>query len=71
MANESVIRDRIGNRIGCIVNNGNQLIAKDRLGNNLGYYDVKKNITSDRHSNKICEGNGLAALIFQAAAVKS
>jgi len=67
MAQESVIRDRNGNRIGSIVDNGNQLVAKDKIGNTLGYFDSKKNITSDRNSNRVCEGNGLSALIMRAA----
>jgi hypothetical protein len=67
MAQESVIRDRNGNRIGSIVDNGHQLVARDKFGNNLGYYDPRKNVTSDRNSNRICEGNALSALIMQAA----
>ena len=67
MAQEKVIRDRNSNRIGSIVNNGHQLVAKDKFGNTLGYFDPKKNLTSDRHSNRICEGDALSALIFKAA----
>lgn len=69
MAQESVIRDRNGNRIGSIVDNGHQLVARDKFGNNLGYYDPQRNVTSDRNSNRICEGNALSALIMQAAGV--
>lgn len=67
MAQEKALRDRNGNRIGSIVDNGHQLVAKDRHGNTLGYYDHKKNVTSDRNSNRICEGDALSALIFKAA----
>jgi len=68
MAKESAIRDRNGNRLGSIVDNGHQLVAKDKFGNVLGYFDPKKNVTSDRNSNRICEGNALSALIFRAPA---
>ena len=67
MAHETVIRDRNSNRIGSIVDAGHQLIAKDKHGNTLGYFDPKKNVTSDRNSNRICEGNTLSALILRAA----
>jgi hypothetical protein len=67
MAPESVIRDRNGNRIGSIVDNGHQLVARDKHSNTLGYFDPLKNVTSDRNSNRICEGNALSALIFRAA----
>jgi len=50
-----------------IVDNGHQLVGKDKHGNTLGYYDPKKNVTSDRNSNRICEGNALSALILRAA----
>jgi hypothetical protein len=64
---ETVIRDRFSNRIGSIVSNGHQLVARDKHGNTLGYYDPKKNMTLDKHSNLICQGNALSALIMKAA----
>ena len=67
MAKESVIRDRNGNRLGAIADNGHQLVAKDRFGNNLGYFDFKKNVTMDKNGNRVCEGNALSALIMKAA----
>jgi hypothetical protein len=67
MAHETVIRDRNGNRIGSIVDSGGQQIARDKIGNTLGYFDPKKNATSDRFGNRVCEGNALSALIMNAA----
>jgi hypothetical protein len=66
MARETVIRDRNSNRIGSIVYNGDQQVARDKNGNTLGYFDSKKNVTSDRFGNRICEGNALSALIMKA-----
>ena len=67
MAHEMVIRDRNSNRIGSIVESGGRQIARDKNGNTLGYFDPKKNVTSDMNSNRICEGNALSALIMNAA----
>jgi hypothetical protein len=67
MAQEMVIRDRNSNRIGSIVESGGRQIARDKNGNTLGYYDLKKNVTSDRFGNRICEGNALSALVMKAA----
>jgi hypothetical protein len=67
MSKESAIRDRNGNRIGSVVDNGHQLVAKDKFGNVLGYFDTRKNATADRNGNRICEGNALSALIFKAS----
>ena len=64
---ETVIRDRNSNRIGAIVSNGHQLVAKDKHGNTLGYFDPKKNVTLDKNSNLICQGNALSALVMKAA----
>jgi hypothetical protein len=67
MKSEQVIRDRCSNRVGCIVDNGQQLVARDRFGRNLGYYDKQANVTRDRNSNRICQGDALSALILKAA----
>lgn len=65
MKPEEVIRDRCSNRVGCIVDSGHQLVARDKFGRDLGYYDPRKNVTRDRNSNRIFQGNVLAALIVK------
>ena len=67
MKPEEVIRDRCSNRVGHIVDNGNQIVARDRFGRNLAYYDKQANVTRDRNSNRICQGDALSALILKAA----
>jgi hypothetical protein len=67
MSKETVIRDRSSNRVGCIVDNGPQLVARDKFGRNLGYYDKQANVTRDRNSNRICQGDALSSLIMKAA----
>lgn len=67
MSKETVIRDRSSNRVGCIVDNGQQLVARDKFGKNLGYYDPKGNVTRDRNSNRICQGDALSSLILKTA----
>ena len=32
---------------------------------NLGYYDPKGNVTRDRNSNRICQGDALSSLILK------
>jgi hypothetical protein len=59
MKPEQIIRDRCSNRVGCIVDNGQQLVARDRFGRNLGYFDKQGNVTRDRNSNRICQGDAL------------
>ena len=65
MSKETVIRDRNSNRVGTIIDNGDQLVARDRFGNSLGYYDPKSNVTRDRNSNRICQGDALSSLILK------
>jgi hypothetical protein len=67
MKPEQVIRDRSSNRVGCIVDSGPQLVARDTFGKNLGYYDKQGNVTRDRNSNRLCQGDALSALILKAA----
>jgi len=67
MKPEQVIRDRCSNRVGGIVDNGQQLVARHRFGRNLGYYDKQGNVTRDRNSNRICQGDTLSSLILRAA----
>jgi hypothetical protein len=62
---EQVIRDRNSNRVGCIVDNGHQLVARDRFSNVVGYYHKQSDTTRDRSSNRLCQGNVLAALILK------
>jgi hypothetical protein len=49
------------------VDSGPQLVARDKFGRNLGYYDKQANITRDRNSNRLCQGDALSALILKAA----
>jgi hypothetical protein len=65
MSKEIVIRDHNSNRVGSIVDTGHQLVARDRVGNRLGYYDPKANVTRDRNSNRICQGDALSSLILK------
>jgi len=67
MSKETIIRDRSSNRVGCIVDNGQQLVARDKFGRNLGYYDKQGNVTRDRNSNRICQGDALSSLILKTA----
>jgi hypothetical protein len=67
MKPEQVIRDRSSNRVGSIVDNGQQFVARDKFGRNLGYYDKQANVTRDRNSNRICQGDALSSLILKAA----
>lgn len=67
MSKETVIRDRSSNRVGCIVDNGQQLVARDKFGRNLAYYDKQGNVTRDRNSNRICQGDALSSLVIKAA----
>lgn len=63
---ESIVRDRSNNRVGSIVQRGDHFMARDGSGNTVGYYDPKKNVTTDRNGNRLNEGNTLAVLIFNA-----
>lgn len=56
-----VLRDRLGNRIGEIKEEGNKQTIYDRLGNRLGYYDGR--YTYDRYGNRVGEGNLLTRFI--------
>ncbi|MDH7503200.1 MAG: hypothetical protein QHJ82_10900 [Verrucomicrobiota bacterium] len=67
MSKETVIRDRSSNRVGCIVDNGQQFVARDKFGRNLGNYDKQGNVTRDRNSNRLCQGDALSSLILKAA----
>ncbi|MCU0771777.1 MAG: hypothetical protein MUE94_08435 [Verrucomicrobia bacterium] len=67
MSKETVIRDRSSNRVGWIVDNGHQLVARDKFGRNLGYYDKQGNVTRDRNSKRICQGDALSSLILKTA----
>jgi hypothetical protein len=67
MTQESIIRDRSGNRIGSISDNGHQLIGRDRNGNILAYFDKASNSTRDRNGNRVAEGNILSSFIMEAA----
>lgn len=56
-----ILRDRLGNKIGEIKDEGNKQFIFDKLGNRLGYFDGK--YTYDRLGNKIGQGNLLTTLL--------
>ena len=56
-----VLRDRLGNRIGEIKEEGSRLVIRDRIGNLLGYFDGK--YTRDRIGNIVGIGNLLTTLL--------
>lgn len=58
-----VLKDRVGNKIGEIRDNGRVQTIHDRIGNKLGEYRPKTNTTHDRIGNKIGSGNLLTTLL--------
>jgi hypothetical protein len=58
-----VLKDRNGNKIGEIKQEGDKLIIVDKNGNKKGSYDPNSNTTRDRNGNKIGTGNLLATLL--------
>ena len=69
MAQETVIRDRTGKRLGVIVEEGNRLVARNISNLPLGYYYPQDDYTRDTNQQIICKGNALSALILKAAGV--
>ena len=67
MANETVIRDRTGQRLGSIVQEGNRFVARNLSNLPLGYYHSQDDYTRDRNQQIICKGNVLSALVLKAA----
>lgn len=59
----NILKDRSGNKIGEIKNQGDRLIIVDKSGNKLGSYDPRTNITYDKSGNKYGSGNLLTSLI--------
>ena len=60
---EQILRDKHGNLLGYIKEEGNQLVIRDKHRNLLGYYDPKTNITRDKHRNNVGKGNLLTTLL--------
>ena len=58
-----VLKDKNGNRIGEIKDNGNVQTIHDKNGNRLGEYKLSTNTTHDRNGNKIGTGNLLVTLL--------
>ncbi|MEO8664386.1 MAG: hypothetical protein ABI462_02725 [Ignavibacteria bacterium] len=58
-----VLKDKYGNKIGEIKQEGNYLILKDKYGNKIGTYDSKTNTTKDKNGNKVGTGNLLVTLL--------
>lgn len=63
MPKEQIIRDRVGTRIGVVIDAGNEIVARDKYGTRIGHFDKRTNSTRNRHGNKIGEGNTTASLI--------
>ena len=63
MPTEKVIRDRVGTRLGSIIDDGRDVVARNRVGTRLGHYNRGTNSTRDKWGNKIAEGNVVAGLI--------
>lgn len=60
---EEVLRDRYGNMLGKIEDNGRELVARDKYGNRCGTYEKSTNTTRDKFGNKVGTGNLLVALL--------
>lgn len=56
-----VLKDRYGNRLGEIRDEGNKQTIYDKYGSRLGYFDGR--YTYDKYGSKIGEGNMLATLL--------
>ena len=67
MSKESVIRDRTGQRLGTIVQEGNRFVARNLSNLPLGYYDPQDDYTRDTTQKILCKGNVLSALVLKAA----
>jgi hypothetical protein len=63
MPTEKVIRDRVGTRLGTMIDTGNEIVARNRVGTRLGHYDKRTNSTRDKWGNKIAEGNIASNLV--------
>jgi hypothetical protein len=63
MPKEQVIRDRVGTRIGVMIDTGNEIVGRDKFGSRIGHFDKTTGSTRDRFGTKLAEGNILAALI--------
>ena len=67
MAQDEVLRDRMGRELGRIRTGiFGKLEAFDRMGRRLGSYDPQWNRTYDQMGREVGEGNLLAALIWRA-----
>ncbi len=60
---EEVLRDRNGNRIGTIQDNGSELVLRDKNGNRCGTYNKSQNVTRDKNGNRVGTGNLLVTLL--------
>ena len=60
---EEVLRDRYGNMLGKIEDNGREMIVRNKFGNKCGTYEKSTNTTRDRYGNKVGTGNLLVALL--------
>ena len=56
-----ILKDRFGNRLGEIKDEGTRQTLYDKFGNRLGYYDGR--YTYDKFGNRFGEGNLLVAFL--------
>ena len=58
-----ILKDKNGNKIGEIRDNGINQTIHDKNGNKLGEYRPRQNTTHDKNGNKIGSGNLLTRLL--------
>jgi hypothetical protein len=58
-----ILKDKHGNRLGEIREEGMHLVIRDKHGNRMGTYDTKTNITRDKQGNRVGTGNLLTTLL--------
>lgn len=58
-----VLKDKVGNKIGEIREQGGKLYIYDKIGNKKGEYDPKTNVTKDKIGNRVGQGNLLTTLL--------
>lgn len=62
---EQVLRSRFGNRIGVMIDTGNEIVGRDKFGSRIGHFDKRSGTTRNKMGTKLVEGNVLTALIME------
>jgi len=60
-----VVRSRVGNRIGVMIDTGNEIVGRDKYGTRVAHYDKGTGTTRNIFGTELAEGNTLAALIME------